>query len=101
MLTTQYRFNANKVDEDSKMELTELQRNSGLKEISAAELSIFHIYIHAHRFKKKTIQLLAKYVASHTPPLVCISRLCEDPYPESFGKRQQVWRGILYRLLPR
>jgi hypothetical protein len=46
-----------------KMELTELQCHSGLKEISAAELSIFYIYIHAHRFLKM-IKLLAIYVPS-------------------------------------
>jgi len=55
MLTTQYHFNANKVDEEC---------NSGLKEITAVELSIFHIYIHAHRFLK-AIQLFDKYVAPH------------------------------------
>jgi len=33
-----------------KMELTELQCNSSLKEISAAELAVFHIYTHAHQF---------------------------------------------------
>jgi len=47
MLTTQYHFNANKMDEEC---------NSGLKEITAVKLSIFHIYIHPHRFKKRTIQ---------------------------------------------
>jgi hypothetical protein len=48
------------------MELAELQCNSGLKEICAAELSIFYIYIHVHAHRLlKMIQLLAKYMPCH------------------------------------